>query len=74
MSVTVFSKNNCSQCEATKSLMKELNIAFDEINISEQPEYVPQLKAMGFRSAPVVVVGDDAWSGFNEEKVRALAV
>lgn len=73
MSVTVFSKNNCSQCEATKDLMKELNIAFDEINISEKPEYVPQLKNLGFRAAPVVVTPDGAWSGFDEAKVRALA-
>ena len=36
--VTVYSKNNCMQCKMVKKWLSEHEIAFDEINIDEQPE------------------------------------
>lgn len=70
--VIVYSKNNCSDCTATKELMDEKGIEYTEINIQEQKEYRDQLFAMGFRQMPVVNVGDDWWSKFNRDKILAL--
>jgi len=68
----VFTKNNCSQCDATKRKLKDLNVEFDEINIEDNPEYLTKLKEMGFRSAPVVLTPSGAWSGFNEAKINEV--
>ena len=70
--VTVYTKNNCSQCVSTKTLLSKLDIEFTEINIEENPEVLVFLKEQGFRSAPVVFTDRDSWAGFNEEKIKSL--
>ena len=56
--VTVYSKNNCMQCKMVKKWLSEHEIAFDEINIDEQPEFVEKVIEMGFRAAPVITKDD----------------
>ncbi len=70
--ITVFSKSVCSQCDSTKALLDQLELEYDVINIEETPGALDQLKAAGFRSAPVVVTPNGAWGGHNEDKIRAL--
>jgi len=72
--ITVFTKTVCSQCDSTKALLDELELEYDVINIETTPGALAQLKAAGFRAAPVVVSTKGAWGGHNEEKIRALAV
>lgn len=71
--VTIYTKNNCPQCDSTKKLFKKLDIEYSEINIEENPDVLEFLKREGHRSAPVVMTADDSWGGFNEAKIRALA-
>ena len=33
-----------------------------------------QVRALGYAQAPVVVAGEDHWSGFRPDKIKALAV
>ncbi|UNQ07229.1 NrdH-redoxin (plasmid) [Enterococcus faecalis] len=47
MNVKIFSKNNCMQCKMVKRFLTENQIAFEEVNIDEQPEAVDWLKAQG---------------------------
>lgn len=68
----VFSKNNCSQCDATKADLKALNVEFDEINLDDNPSYLPTLKEKGFRSAPVVMTPEASWAGYNKEKIQEV--
>ena len=70
--VTVYTKSNCPQCVSTKSLLGKLSIPYVEINIEENPDVLAFLKKQGFLSAPVVMVEDDAWAGFQPEKIKAL--
>ena len=73
-SVTVYTKSNCPQCDATKRVMKQIGVEYDEVSIEEDPKVLADLKERGFLAAPVVMTASgDAWAGFNEEKVRALA-
>ena len=44
--VTVYSKNNCVQCKMTKRFLDSNNVAYREINLDEQPEYVDQVKEL----------------------------
>lgn len=71
--VTVYSKNNCMQCNMTKKELVKLGVDFKEINLDEQPEYIQQVKDLGFSSAPVIQTAGDIWAGFQPAKLKALA-
>lgn len=72
--VKIFTKDNCSQCHASKMLMKDLGIVFDEVNISHDKDALNYLKSMGIRQAPYIeTVQEGSWSGFQENRIRALA-
>lgn len=71
--VTVYSKNNCMQCKMVKKWLGEHHVAFTEINIDEQPEFVEKVIEMGFSAAPVVTKGEVAFSGFRPAELAKLA-
>lgn len=70
--VTVYSNPNCTACEQTKRFLTVKGIVFESKMISESPEIFPLIEEKGYASAPVVVVGDDSWSGFRLEKLSTL--
>ena len=72
MKVTVYEKNNCVQCEATKRWLRKGNIEFDTVNVEENPEAMAKVLDMGFQAAPVVITDTDSWSGFRISKLEEL--
>lgn len=72
VTTTVFTKNACPNCDATKSHLDSLGVAYNVINISEQPEYLDKLVALGFRGAPVVVTPQGAWAGYKKDKIEEV--
>ncbi len=72
MSVIVYSNPNCTQCEQTKRFLTVKGIEFESKMISDSPEVMPLIEEKGYRSAPVVVVGEDSWSGFRLDKLNTL--
>lgn len=70
--VIVFTKPNCVQCEATKRAMKKHNIAHTTVDISQDDDALSKVKQLGHYQAPVVVVGDDSWSGFRPDRIKTL--
>lgn len=70
--VTVYSNPNCTACEQTKRFLTVKGIVFESKMISESPEIFPLIEEKGYASAPVVVAGDDSWSGFRLEKLSTL--
>ncbi|HEW8659810.1 TPA: glutaredoxin-like protein NrdH [Streptococcus pneumoniae] len=71
--VTVYSKNNCVQCKMTKRFLDSNNVSYREINLDEQPEYVDQVKELGFSAAPVIQTPTEVFSGFQPRKLKQLA-
>lgn len=72
MTVTVYSKDKCQQCKGVKRWLKSNGIAFNEISVSEQPEYIQEVKDLGFTSLPVVKSDDLVFSGFDVPKLNEL--
>ena len=70
--VTVYSNPNCTACEQTKRFLTVKGIVFESKMISESPEVFALIEDKGYTAAPVVVVGDDSWSGFRLEKLSTL--
>lgn len=70
--ITIYSKDNCPQCTATKKWLEEHEINYRTVDISENIEAVEMLVAKGFHSAPVVITDTDSWSGFNPTKLLKI--
>ena len=71
---TVYTKPQCVQCDATKRMMDKLGVEYKTVDIVENPEELQKLIDMGYRAAPVVMTEDgEMWSGFQPEKIEALA-
>lgn len=73
MTVTVYTKDNCVQCEATKRHLDKLDIPYSTINITNDISALDKLISLGYRSAPVVVTDDDSWAGYVPDKLDGLA-
>jgi glutaredoxin 3 len=52
--LTVYSKNNCPFCVQAKNLLKLKNIAFEEINVEENPDARTFIVAEGHRTVPQI--------------------
>jgi glutaredoxin-like protein NrdH len=73
VTVTVFSKNKCVQCDATKAYLKDKGIPFEIVDLATNPEAYDTLIEAGFQAAPVVFAGDESWAGFRPDRLDALA-
>lgn len=72
--VTVYTKPDCPQCEQTKSHLRKNAIPFEVVDMFADKSVLKKIKDMGFRSAPVVMTSEgDSWSGYNPDKISALA-
>ena len=74
MSITVYTKPNCDQCDATKRRLDKHGLQYRIVDITE--DFVTS--ELGYLQAPVVVVdrsdGDrEDWSGFRIGRLDALA-
>lgn len=71
--VTVYSLPNCVQCESTKRMLKTNGVEFKEVDMAKDPVALEMVKALGYQAAPVVIAGDEHWSGFRMDRIKALA-
>ena len=48
MTVTVFTKPHCPQCDATKRQLTKLGVPFETVDLTQNPSTLEQLQAAGF--------------------------
>lgn len=73
--ITVYSKPKCMQCEMTKMWLNQNKIQFEQVDVSEHPEKLEEIKLNGFQQLPVVTLDkyfENAWSGFNVDRLEEL--
>jgi len=73
MSVTVYTSPACMQCEATKRRMKKRGIHYRPVDLSQDPEALEHVKSLGFNQVPVIVAGEESWSGYRPDRIDALS-
>ena len=73
MSITVYTKPACVQCNATYKALDKQGIEYEIVDISVEDEAREYVMALGYLQAPVVVAGSDHWSGFRPDRIKALA-
>ena len=79
--ITVYTLPNCIQCRQTKKLLTNLELEFEEVDLTkDEDSYRFVTEKLGYKAAPVVVVrnGDghveDHWGGFHPEKIGGYDV
>ena len=72
--ITVYTKPACVQCTATKKALDKAGVSYETVDISMDDEARDYVMALGHLQAPVVVAGENHWSGFRPDRIRALAV
>lgn len=73
MSVTVYSKPACVQCDATYRALDKRGIEYSIVDISQDVEALEMVRSLGYLQAPVVIAGDSHWSGFRPDQIGQLA-
>lgn len=72
MSVTVYTLPSCVQCDSTKRYLARNNVEFKTVDLSQDDAAMNMVKALGYTAAPVVVAGDQHWSGFRMDLLNML--
>lgn len=72
MRITIYTRNDCVQCHATKRAMESRGVEFEMVNIDLDPEAADTLREQGFRQLPVVIAGETSWSGFRPDMINRL--
>jgi glutaredoxin-like protein NrdH len=73
MSVIVYSKPACVQCDATYRALDKRNVEYTVIDVTTNPEALDLVRGFGYLQVPVVVAGNDHWSGFRPDQIAKLA-
>jgi glutaredoxin-like protein NrdH len=71
--VTVYTLPSCVQCDNTKRVLTKNGISFETVDLSTDETAMEMVKTLGYQAAPVVIAGDDHWSGFRPDRIAALS-
>ncbi|GHC22181.1 glutaredoxin-like protein NrdH [Aidingimonas halophila] len=72
MTIKIYSKPACVQCNATYRALDKQGLDYTVIDLTEDPVALETVQDMGYRQLPVVVAGEDHWSGFRPDRIQAL--
>lgn len=72
MSITVYTKPGCVQCNATFRALDKTNTEYHSIDVSQDSAALERIKQLGYMQAPVVETSTDHWSGFRPDKISEL--
>lgn len=72
MTVTVFSKTPCVQCDATKRRLKKNGIKYREVDVTTDLPALQHIMELGYQQVPVVEHGDDHWGGYRPDLLDGL--
>lgn len=72
MAITVYTKPACVQCNATYRALDKAGIEYAVIDITEDARARDYVMSLGYLQAPVVVAGENHWSGFRPDEIKKL--
>jgi glutaredoxin-like protein NrdH len=72
MTVTLYTKPACVQCNQTKKAFDKKGVSYEVIDVTKDENAYNYVTSLGYMQAPVVVAGEDHWSGFQPDKIKDL--
>ena len=73
MSIILYTKPACVQCNATKKALDRAGLEYDMVDISMDDEARDYVMALGYVQAPVVEANGEHWSGFRPDRIKGLS-
>lgn len=73
MTIKVYSKPSCVQCTATYRALDKHGLEYEITDLAADEAALMEVLAMGYQQVPVVVAGDEHWSGFRPDMIKAAA-
>ncbi|GAA1348887.1 glutaredoxin-like protein NrdH [Falsarthrobacter nasiphocae] len=73
MTVTVYTKPACVQCNATYRALDKKGVEYTVIDVTEDSAALEHVRSLGYMQAPVVETENDHWSGFRPDKIATLS-
>lgn len=64
----IYTRAGCIQCDFTMKYAQRLGIPYETRQLD--PESAKKYKEQGFTSLPIVLAGDETWSGFRPQKIK----
>lgn len=71
--ITVYSKPACVQCTATYRDLNNRGLDYEVVDITSDDAAYEMVTNLGYQQAPVVIAGEDHWSGYRPDKIAPLA-
>lgn len=71
MTITLYTKENCQACRATKRSLDAMGAEYEVVDLTEKG-VTEMLQEKGFREAPVVAAGATLWSGYDPLMLKKL--
>lgn len=72
MNATIYTTNSCIYCIKAKNYLSEKKIEYVEKNIQEDSSAREELLSMGYRTVPVILLGEEEIVGFNKDKIDKI--
>jgi glutaredoxin 3 len=70
--VTVYSTNSCPWCVKVKDFLKENNVAYNDVNVTEDPKALEEMvDKSGQRGVPVIDIKGTIIVGFDRDAITA---
>ncbi len=70
--VTIFTSPTCTYCKAAKKYMTDKGIAFEERDITKDPDARKELLSKGYTGVPIIRVDGEDIVGFDQQKLNDL--
>jgi glutaredoxin-like protein NrdH len=71
--IVVYTKPACPACRGTERALLKHELPYRKIDLVDDAEARERVAALGYTQAPVVVAGDQHWSGFRPDRINGLA-
>jgi glutaredoxin 3 len=67
--VVIYSKDPCPYCVRAKNFLQDKGIAFEEIDLTDQPAEIERIKnETGWRTVPIILIDGKLIGGYTDLK------
>lgn len=72
MNATIYTTNSCIYCTKAKNYLSKKEIKYVEKNVQEDSMAREELLSMGYRTVPVILLGEEEIVGFDKDKIDKI--
>lgn len=67
--IRVYVSNNCTESNKLINLLEELDVAYEQKNVTENKSYMKELQAQKIYATPVAMINNNKVLGFQKNKL-----